>query len=75
MTMAEKRGDKAAWPGAGGETDQADRKGSKMAVTKLDSGLGGGEIAAKGRDYQVCIGPCEGRRDREGGAEGEGGWE
>lgn len=50
--MAEKRGDKAAWPGAGGETDQADRKGSKMAVTKLDSGLGGGEIAAKGRDYQ-----------------------
>ena len=66
MTMAEKGGDKAARPGTGGERDQADRKGSKTAVTKLDSGLGGGEIESRSRDYQVCIGACEGRRDREG---------
>ena len=54
--MAEKGGDKVARPGTGGERDQAHSKGGKTAVTKLDSGLGGGEIEAKSRDYQVCIG-------------------
>ena len=60
--MAEKGDYEVNQPATDVDRERADRKGGKAAVTKLDSGLGGGETEAPDQDYQV--GDCGEERGR-----------
>ena len=67
--MAEKGDYEVNQPASDMNRERADRKGGKAAVTKLDSGLGGGETEAPDQDYQV--GDCGEERGRRGETEGQ----